>query len=390
MLFRYAVLGLCLSTCRAQNLSVGFAGGGPWTKAFDSINSGVADSVTSYSQAHDYVVGMLLEYQLAGNLSVEGDVLYREFHLMVGSVEPNRVVTGLSPSPVVTWELPLMAKYRFHWSKVNPFVEAGPSFRPTSNLNANPSHYGVTAGFGVGVRWKQFEIAPMVRYSRWIHDRPFGNLAESKPDQVALLIGISRRPRSPWHPLSRRIALGLVAGTTLLHDVPTSSSTFFDAQAPAATGGTYQPGFVTTSVSGSLVPLIGPALEAALWKHIFLEMNGVDHPIEAYRRSTLGNGVVFDSFSGREGRTWEFPVLGKYKFAVGRLEPFVEAGPSFRLLTENSSLFGISAGAGVETRVKSVRIAPTLRFTHWGPQGNHTPWAEMIVNQVEFVTGFLL
>src|SRR5579885_2454146 len=162
MLFRFGVLSLLTVASSAQSLSVGFAGGGGLTDAFDDVNAGVPQTTTSYSQAKDYVVGLLLEYRLSGNFSLEGDALYRELHLTVAFVEPSRVLYAVSPSPVVTWELPVMAKYRFHWSRAEPFVEAGPAFRPTTNLNANPSHYGFAAGIGVATHWKQFEIAPIV------------------------------------------------------------------------------------------------------------------------------------------------------------------------------------------------------------------------------------
>jgi hypothetical protein len=371
MLVRYGAFAFFLLTCRAQNLSVGFAGGGPLSEAFEAINAGVPQSITSYSQRNDYVVGLTLEYRLPGNLSIEGDALYRELHLTVAFVEPNLVLNSVSPSPVVTWELPLMAKYRFHWAKADPFVEAGPAFRPTTNLNANPSHYGITAGIGVAAQWKQFEIAPMVRYSRWIHDRSLSNLAESRPDQLELLLAVTSRPRSPWHPLSRRIALGVIGGTTLFHDVPSVS-----------TGNTY--------ASGSNAPLIGPAMDASLSNRFSIEADAIYHPIEVSRRSLLANGEVINRFSGAEGRTFEFPVFGKYKFGAGQVRPFIEGGPSFRLLTENSSLFGISAGGGLEVHLKALKIAPTLRFTHWGQQGYHSAWAEVAVNQVEFLTAVLL
>jgi hypothetical protein len=387
-LARYAAVSFFLiTTGRTQNLSVGFAGGGGLTNAFETVTATVPGTPTSYSQSKDYAVGLMLEYRLAGNLSVEGDALYREQHLDVALLEPSRIPNSASPSPVVTWELPLMAKYRFHWSKVEPFVEAGPAFRPTTNLNAAPSHYGITAGIGVAARWKQFKIAPMVRYSHWAPDRPLANLAESKSDQVELFIGVSSRPSSPWHPLSRRIALGLIGGTTLFHDVPANSSRSLDSQVPSVSGETDN---ATTYVLGSDTTLIGPALETALVKHFSLEADALYHPIECSRRSVLSNGEVIDSFSGAEGRTFEFPVLAKYKFGAGRLQPFVESGPSFRLLTENSSLFGISAGAGLEVRLKAVKLAPALRFTHWGPQGAHSPSTEIIVNQLEFLTSFLL
>jgi len=201
MLLRCGVLPFLLLTCGgAQNLSVGFAAGGASTNAFETINAGVPDIITSYSQSKDYVVGVMLEYGFAGGLSLEADALYRELHLTVAFVEPSRVLYGVSPSPVVTWELPVMAKYRFHGSKVGPFVEAGPAFRPTTNLNASPSHYGVAAGVGLATRWKQFEITPMVRYTRWTHDRRLENLAKSDSDQVELL---------PW-PICGRASCGSI------------------------------------------------------------------------------------------------------------------------------------------------------------------------------------
>jgi len=388
MLLCCGVLSSFLIPCGAQNLSLGFAGGGAVTNAFETVNIGLPGTAASYSQSKDYVVGLLLEYPLASNLSIEGDALYRELHLKVGLMEPGAPLRA-SPSPVVTWELPLMAKYRFHWSRAEPFVEAGPAFRPTTNLNADPTHYGVAAGIGVAARWRQLEIAPMARYSLWMHDRPLANLARSESDQFELLIGVSSRPRSAWHPLSSRIALGLIGGTTLLHDVPASTYESLASPVPAATGG-YSQQPATTYVLGSDTSLVGPALEAAIRGRFFLEMDALYHPIDCSRRSVLSTGVVFNPFSGAEGRTWEFPVLGRYKFEAGRLKPFVEAGPSFRLLTENSSLFGITAGTGLEVRLRAFKVAPTLRFTHWGPQGTHSPSAQVIANQVEFLTGFLL
>ncbi|HUB78588.1 MAG TPA: hypothetical protein VMB03_07325 [Bryobacteraceae bacterium] len=398
MLLRYGVFGILLITCSAQNLSVGFAGGGAPTNAFETTNAGVPGTFTSYSQAKDYIVGLMLEYRLAGNVSVEGDWLYRELHLTVAFVEPNLTLYAVSPSPVVTYEIPTMVKYRFHGSKADPFLEAGPVFRPTTNLNANPSHYGLGAGIGVTVRWRQFEISPMLRYTRWMHDRPLSNLAESESDQLELLLSVSGRPRSAWHPLSPRIALGLVAGTTLVHDVPTGSTEFANLLAPTGSGGyTYEQESETTYASGSQAALVGPALEATLLKHVFLEVDALHHAIPVSWRSVLQNGEVFDSFSGTEATTMEFPVLAKCKFGSGRVKPFVEAGPSFRLAVENSSLRGIGGGAGLEVRWKSLKIAPALRFTHWGPQGlvwgpqgYHSPSTEIISNQVEFLTSFLL
>ena len=59
----------------------------------------------------------------------------------------------------------IVAKYRFSASHLQPFIEAGPVFRKTGNLNANPSHAGIAAGAGFGIRLSQFTIAPTGRYT---------------------------------------------------------------------------------------------------------------------------------------------------------------------------------------------------------------------------------
>jgi hypothetical protein len=68
--------------------------------------------------------------------------------------------------------------------------------------------------------------------------------------------------------------------------------------------------------------------------------------------------------------TWEFPVLAKYSWARWKWRPFVTAGPSLRLAGNlngyNPSRYGITAGGGVETRVKrGFRLSPAVRYTHW-------------------------
>ncbi len=392
MLLRAAALLVCLAAASGQNLSVGFIGGGAVTNAFYTNVEPISHYLDTYSQKKDYLVGLTLEYHFTNNFSLEGDAIYRELHLVVAFVEPNLTLNSVSPSPVVTWELPVLAKYWFHWAGVDPFIEAGPALRPTTNLNANPSHYGVTAGIGVATHWKGFEISPMVRYNRWATDPGLG-LAESKVDQIELLAGISGRPHSAWHPLSSRIALGVVAGMTLIHDVPTSASPFLAGIPAGSSGGVrvYESEAGTSYISGSYVFLMGPALEAALPKRIYLELNAVYHPIDVSERNVLADGSnLGPQESGREGNTWEFPVLARYKFRPGRLRPFAEAGPSFRLPTEHSSIAGVSAGGGVEVRMRALRIAPGVRFTHWGPQGSHGPSTDIVVNQIEFLTAFLL
>jgi hypothetical protein len=156
---------------------------------------------------------------------------------------------------VVTWEFPVLGKYRLHWarldaSKFEPFVEVGPSFRSTGNLNANPSHYGVAAGVGVDTYWKGFDIAPVLRYTRWAHDPNEYGAAESKSDQLELLVAISWRPHtnSSASGLARsstgllpgsRFSMRLITGTNLVGDYPINSGPTTANQLVPVPGGGY-------------------------------------------------------------------------------------------------------------------------------------------------------
>jgi hypothetical protein len=385
MVHRCAVLSVILiAPAFSQGLSVGIVGGGSLTDAFKTVNQ---DNILEYSQSRDWVAGAMLELHLHHNFSIEADGLYRELHLTVAFIEPNGTHNSVSPSPVVTWEFPVLEKYRFHWSRVNPFVEAGPEFRTTGNLNATPSHVGVAAGAGVDVYWKGFDFAPVLRYSHWAPDP---NGTKTNADQVELLLGISRQSTLVSHPLGASFSLGVIAGTTLTHDIPNSSNPFTGI---FVTGSTQQQESGTAYESGMDSFIVGPELEFALPKNLYLEIDALNHPYRSSGRTVLDNGALLYSFSGREASTWEFPVLAKYKFEIGRFKPFVETGPSLRLPVNDGgelSIYGITAGGGVEVHWRKLKIAPGVHYTRWAEQSSPVPLNPINRNQVEFLTGFLL
>lgn len=89
--------------------------------------------------------------------------------------------------------------------------------------------------------------------------------------------------------------------------------------------------------------------------------------------------------------TWQFPVLGKYRFRPeSRVRPTVEAGPSFRLSGNlngyKPSRSGFTTGAGIEADYDALRVAPALRYTRWGADSRL--WfmsADTARNQLEFL-----
>jgi len=158
----------------------------------------------------------MLEFRLPRDWSVEVDGLYHPLRFDGATIYPNGTVTLGSPSPVITYEFPILAKYRFRWGKWRPFVEAGPTFRTAGNLNGtNPSHYGVAAGAGVELRLGRFRISPEVRYIRWAADSQFLGTPLTRPDQIELLTSFSTgEVKENVRAFTRRVSLGVVAGAS--------------------------------------------------------------------------------------------------------------------------------------------------------------------------------
>jgi hypothetical protein len=193
------IFGLSIAAL-AQPVSFGVIGGASVTQDFQNRTLDVfpdGASTLSYSLPKRWIAGGMIELRLPLHLAIEADGLYHELeYIMSASVAANGAVRNGSPGPVVTWEIPVLAKYRFSFPMANPFVEAGPSFRASYNLNGTyPSNHGFTAGVGVETHAWRLRIAPLVRYTRWTRDRfvpPIFSFAlNTVPDQVALLVAIS-------------------------------------------------------------------------------------------------------------------------------------------------------------------------------------------------------
>jgi hypothetical protein len=178
----------------------GVIGGVALTDAFDHETTGFIIGPNgiepmrsrSYSTLKDYAIGPMVEVGLPGSgLSVEIDALYRPMNLTMAGVRPDGSLHSISPATVVTWQFPALAKYRFGSRSVKPFIEAGPSFRVSGNLNdASPSTYGGTAGLGVEAQLGKLRIGPVARYTHWAADPDYVG-SRTKRNQVELLVGLS-------------------------------------------------------------------------------------------------------------------------------------------------------------------------------------------------------
>lgn len=270
-------------------------------------------------------------------LSLEGNALHRNPKLQRRFVFPNGSWQDAGRLVVSTWQWPILLKYRLPSREtVRPFVEAGLSFRMRDNpAPTEPSQIGGIVVAGAEFRWGRFRVSPALRYTRWQYDGDFPRFA-TKRDQIEFVTGISYATSVPsWKVSGRKLWFGLIGG------IPFTSGL---EQRPEG--------------AGELQGYIGGlAAELELNRHLSIELNGLYRPF----RGDLFEFTVL---------TWQFPVLAKYRLRPeSRVHPVLEAGPSFRLSGNlngyNPSRFGFTAGGGVETYYKALKIGPVLRYTRW-------------------------
>jgi hypothetical protein len=190
-----------------KRFSLGGVMGAGWTNPFEDvmsphfaadIPSGQPGGAFITSGSSTFVIGPMVEFGLFKNLSVEADALRgrlgasTQLRLDTGATSPYATVSNL------TWEFPVLAKYRFAnlFAKpgLRPFIEAGPAFRllESQSSGTSPGTHGITAGAGFELKLGPAKIAPSVRYTRWSgQNYPPGFLVTLCPNQAAVLVGFS-------------------------------------------------------------------------------------------------------------------------------------------------------------------------------------------------------
>jgi len=376
------VLFTCSLSGIGQNLSLGVVAGGSVTNGLgntiflNSAGGGIGGvqpvGTRVYSLSRDYVVGARVGWSLTSAWSVEADGLFRQFHAGSATLFSDGTQGNGTSEPIVTWEFPVLAKYRFGGSTLQPFVKVGPSFRAAGNFNrdASPSHLGVAAGLGTDIRSRGFVMSPEVRYTRWRSDQIPRDGIATKQDQVEVLVGFSRQSSNDLRPLGNRISVGVVLGTTLTQDFPTGSFPFAQQIVTVLPGGaeiiSSERGFRTSDTRRSLI--VGPALQLRLSQRWGIEADALHRSITQTRGEFLEDGTVLVRPFTYTLSKWEVPVLAQYAFdlpvARPRFRLSLEAGVAVRFPSSTVEK-GVVLGTGVSTKLGPFRMQPMVRFTHW-------------------------
>jgi hypothetical protein len=183
-------------TILGHPLSLGFVVGTGITKLLKDRSDPLFQSGAT-SDPLTAIAGIRFELPVTRDFSVEVDGLFRGTHSISGALNPDGSIirTVHSGSAFLTWQFPLLAKYKLPVSKVAPVFELGPSVRITAHTNSESyAHYGATAGAGVAARLKKMSISPTLRYTRWAADKKFRGVEPytgTSPNQVEVVVGFT-------------------------------------------------------------------------------------------------------------------------------------------------------------------------------------------------------
>jgi len=196
---------ICLLTAivsaYAQPISLGLVGDEGLTQDFQNYDlppnggspPGATVSILGVSTPQRWIAGTTVEVRLPLRLSIEADGLYHILQFRTGNQSGQNTPFLGADQHSVTWELPVLVKYRFRLPLVKPFIDAGPAFRYSYSLShTNPSNHGFAAGLGVEAHFWKLRVAPQFRYLRWARDQnvPMFGLT-TVTDQVEFLTAIT-------------------------------------------------------------------------------------------------------------------------------------------------------------------------------------------------------
>lgn len=175
-------LFLLVPALPAQNISVGFRGGVPFTDSFKTVQSAASGDLFRNLPSR-WIIGPTLEVRLPFGFGVTLDALYNR----LGFETPTGSDTGGQ------WQFPAMLRYRLGaLPLVQPFIAGGGQFNKITGLRTpSESVTGVVFGGGVEIKVPFVRIAPEVRVTRQLSESvTFGSI-QSNLTQAVFLVGFT-------------------------------------------------------------------------------------------------------------------------------------------------------------------------------------------------------
>ncbi|MBM3796056.1 MAG: porin family protein [Acidobacteria bacterium] len=182
-----AVLAAAAPALFAQNISVGFRGGIPFTDAFDQVQSSGVSSLFKNKPSW-WIFGATLEVRLPAGFGVTFDALYNRLgYETASSANLTQRFSGGQ------WEFPAMLRYRIGPQPlIKPFMAAGGSFNKITGIRTPSSSVtGAVFGGGVEIKVPFMRIAPEVRVTRRLSENVTLGSVRSNLTQAVFLVGLT-------------------------------------------------------------------------------------------------------------------------------------------------------------------------------------------------------
>ncbi len=152
----------------AQNISYGVRGGIPLNDAFNvavkAVDPVTRAQIDAKVATNRLVIGPTMEVRLPLGLGLQVDALYTR----------HKFTTSAASNSASSWEIPLLAKYRFPGLLLRPFVDGGVSFQRfgdvvnlVTTLNSDRSRRGFVMGTGMEAHLAKVRLSPEIRWTRW-------------------------------------------------------------------------------------------------------------------------------------------------------------------------------------------------------------------------------
>ncbi len=134
--------------------------------------------------------------------------------------------------------------------------------------------------------------------------------------------------------------------------------------------------------------LVGPVGEIRIPFGFAFEVNGLYRGTQYHIANAGSLPTAFHSAS------WEIPYLGKFRFPIPLLKPFISIGGAYRTFTDLPSNVNVShnafvAGSGLELRIKRFRASAEGRYLRWGEASNNTLPINLARDQGEVLFGII-
>jgi hypothetical protein len=150
-----------------------------------------------------------------------------------------------------------------------------------------------------------------------------------------------------------------------------------------------EPGSGSTQLSRNDNYIVGPVGEMRLPFGLAIEGGALYRGTSYDVTHNGGTGTA----TSVKSASWEFPYLGKFRFPIPLIKPFVVAGGAYRTFTDlpagiTPTHNGVVGGAGLELRIRRFRFSAEGRYLRWGAPPA-TDLERLRRSQIEVLFGFI-